>query len=853
MQSCQACGAHVSPGQRFCNQCGFPFMKEVQTATTIDLPRRVRISPANVDEGRFLPGTVLAQRYRIVNLLGRGGMGEVYRANDLLLGHSVALKFLIPAATASESALNRFRSEVRIARQVSHPNVCRVYDIGEVDGLTYLTMEYIDGEDLASLLRRIGKIPHEKALEIARKLCAGLAAAHQQGIVHRDLKPSNIMLDRKGQVRITDFGLANLASQVTDIRSGTPEYMAPEQRAGTEVTTKSDIYALGAVLYELFTGQRPSRESTSVELDAAVEYVLLRCLEDDPRRRPASALSVLAALPGGDALSAALTAGEIPSPDAVANAGAVEGLRIPVAVACLAALIISITAFYFVQQRRTIVNQIPMENSPEILAAQARHIATSLGYAERPVDRAFGWEYDMDCLQYLAAEKDDSARKSRIKANRPSPLYFWYRESPHYLYNPAGYMVTRSQPHPFDPGMLELLLDSEGRLIEFNAQPPAESAGQADARAPDWGRMFALAALDSARFVPAQPLLTPQISSDIRAAWVGPSNEVLLSPLRIEAAAYKGRPVFFRIVGPWSRPVQRVSLSIGELAVHVLLLFVIVLPIGAGLLAWRNTRVGSGDRRGSFRLALFAFTLVFIRDVAWQHHIPTLSEVSLLFFALRDALVAGAIFWVLYMAFEPYVRRRSPATVISWNRLLVGRFRDRLVGADLLVGLLFGAVAQCVVHPFYSPFVAPLAPKLMTTAGTWVSLWSHNVVLALGGALSCVFLLVVMLLIFRLRWLAVLASAGLIAVGLALPGGTISGVVLCGFIFCCLIRFGLLSTVALLYVTNIGVAFPPPANLSAWYSGAALLAAASILVLAVYAFHTTLAGRLLCQHKLSPS
>ena len=142
-------------------------MKEVQTATTIDLPRRVRISPANVDEGRFLPGTVLAQRYRIVNLLGRGGMGEVYRANDLLLGHSVALKFLIPAATASESALNRFRSEVRIARQVSHPNVCRVYDIGEVDGLTYLTMEYIDGEDLASLLRRIGKIPHEKALEIA--------------------------------------------------------------------------------------------------------------------------------------------------------------------------------------------------------------------------------------------------------------------------------------------------------------------------------------------------------------------------------------------------------------------------------------------------------------------------------------------------------------------------------------------------------------------------------------------------------------------------------------------------------------------------------------------------------------
>jgi serine/threonine protein kinase len=196
------------------------------------------------NEGRFVPGTLLAQRYRIISLLGRGGMGEVYRANDLLLGQQVSLKFLLPATTASEAALSRFRGEVRIARRVSHPNVCRVYDIGVVDGLTYLTMEYVDGEDLASLLRRIGKLPQEKALEIARKLCAGLAAAHDQGVVHRDLKPRNIMLDGKGQVRITDFGLASLAEDVRDIRSGTPVYMAPEQRAGKEVTAKSDIYAL---------------------------------------------------------------------------------------------------------------------------------------------------------------------------------------------------------------------------------------------------------------------------------------------------------------------------------------------------------------------------------------------------------------------------------------------------------------------------------------------------------------------------------------------------------------------------------------------------------------------------------
>jgi len=180
-------------------------------------------------------GTLLARRYRIVSLLGRGGMGEVYRANDLLLAQAVALKFLPAQWTSDEPTLARFRNEVRIARQISHPNVCRVYDIGEAEGATYLSMEYVDGEDLASLLRRIRRLPRDKALEIARQLCAGLAAAHDKGVVHRDLKPGNIMLDGQGQLRITDFGLAGVASEVKDIRSGTPAYTAPEQRSGKKI------------------------------------------------------------------------------------------------------------------------------------------------------------------------------------------------------------------------------------------------------------------------------------------------------------------------------------------------------------------------------------------------------------------------------------------------------------------------------------------------------------------------------------------------------------------------------------------------------------------------------------------
>ena len=193
-------------------------------------------------------------------------MGEVYRAEDLRLGQSVALKFLPPAVAEDPQRLAQFHHEVRIARQVSHRNVCRVYDIGEDHGRVFLTMELIDGEDLAGLLKRIGRFPEERATEIARQICAGLAAAHDCGVLHRDLKPANIMLDADGRVRITDFGLAGLAGTFTDIRSGTPAYMAPEQLAGKDVTERSDLFSLGLVLFEIYTGKRAFDATTIAEL-----------------------------------------------------------------------------------------------------------------------------------------------------------------------------------------------------------------------------------------------------------------------------------------------------------------------------------------------------------------------------------------------------------------------------------------------------------------------------------------------------------------------------------------------------------------------------------------------------------
>jgi serine/threonine protein kinase len=281
--------AHQQPTGRF-----MPTL--VQEAAKI-VAREGSIAPG---DSRFIPGTVLAGRYRLVGPLGKGGMGEVYRADDLKLSQVVALKFLPVSLEKDRAMLERFHREVRIARQISHPNICRVYDIGEVDGQHFLSMEYVDGEDLASLLRRIGRLPSDKAVEIAGQLCAGLAAAHEQGVLHRDLKPANVMIDGRGKARIMDFGLAGLADEFEgqEVRAGTPAYMAPEQLAGREVTERSDIYSLGLVLYEIFTGKKafeassleelirqhesstpPSISDYVKEIDPLVERVILRCLE----------------------------------------------------------------------------------------------------------------------------------------------------------------------------------------------------------------------------------------------------------------------------------------------------------------------------------------------------------------------------------------------------------------------------------------------------------------------------------------------------------------------------------------------------------------------------------------------
>jgi serine/threonine-protein kinase len=289
--------------------------------TPNSLPEELRkLQPAHDPAARFVPGTLLNERYRIVALLGRGGMGEVYRADDLKLGQPVALKFLPEMLARDAEARAHFYAEVRLGRQVSHPNVCRLYDLVEIEGHHCLSMEYVDGEDLATLLRRIGHLPADKAVGFARDVLAGLAAAHDKGVIHRDLKPANIMLDGKGRACITDFGIAMLAGDARAGFAGTPLYMAPEQLDGAPASVHSDLYAFGLVLYEALTGRRafagesmdalkaqrthdepPRLPDTVRDVAPVVEDIVRRCLAPNPQQRPSSAAAVLSILSGLDA------------------------------------------------------------------------------------------------------------------------------------------------------------------------------------------------------------------------------------------------------------------------------------------------------------------------------------------------------------------------------------------------------------------------------------------------------------------------------------------------------------------------------------------------------------------------
>jgi len=843
--------------------------------------------------GRFLPGAILDDRYRIVGLLGKGGMGEVYRADDLKLGQAVALKFLPESLEGDEGRLSRFLNEVRTARQVSHSNVCRVYDVGEIDGHHYLSMEYVDGEDLASLLRRIDRLPKDKAIQIARQLAAGLATAHDAGVLHRDLKPANIMIDGRGRAKITDFGLAGLAGEFhgDEVRAGTPAYMAPEQLDGSEVTVKSDIYALGLVLYELFTGKPPFRATSEVELrrmqtdtaptspssfvegfDPAVERLILRCLDPDPSRRPPSALAVAAALPGGDPLAAAVAAGETPSPEMVAEAGAAEGLRPGPATALLAGFLVLLGVFLVLGEQVLPLRAIPLPKPPQVLEEKAREILTSLNYDNQPFDSLSAFVPKNDYIREVLQRKGEAGLEP-LRAPQPAAMRFFYRQSPFPLTGNYGTIGNwMEQPANNRPGMVIVGLDTTGRLVFLDGVPADRDPIGGPAGDLDWTPLFAAAGFDRAKFKQVEPEWTPSSYADLRAAWEGVYPDAPDVPIRIEAASYRGKPVAFRIVEPWTRAAVEPpdpATAWDRVVDWIRPLWFLAVISGAAYIALRNLRLGRGDHKTALRLAIFVGT-VRLLWLFGAHHALAGTELELLIGHLAWSIYRVGLVYMFYLALEPYMRRLWPKMLTSWVRLVDGRFRDPRVGRDLLIGSLAGVL---------TPVLILLARLLDQSPGSGVAaagwnIWATEPLRGLGHAVTAIFgihastyidlfMPVMMFLILRLLLRRTWAAIGVMSLlmlfmfnpapGMPSPGFLVAISLGLTIFWVTFLRLGFLSLVVYFSLTDFLLTLPFTLDFSSWHSGPTILYLLLMVGLAAYGYWTSLAGRPLLRAQLAES
>jgi eukaryotic-like serine/threonine-protein kinase len=570
-------------------------------------------------------------------------------------------------------------------------------------------------------------------------------------------------------------------------------------------------------------------------------------------------------LPGGDPLAAALAAGETPSPEMVAAAGATEGIKPGLGLALIAIVLVGLVAHMFLGDRYRIQNLTPLNKPSEALLVRSQEIIQQLGFSGTPADSAYGFSTDYDYLNYIQQHDKSQSRWQRLSSDRPPTIFFWYRQSPRDIesdnfFNSVGAgTVTLWEPPSDITGMISVSLDSQGRLRFFKRIPPEHDPPSAASPPPDWSPLFAAAGLDPSTFTATAPEWADLLYSDTRAAWTHEITTPIRATERVEAAAYRGRPVYFRVLYPWADPWRdRVLHSSGhqKFANIVGVAVFAALLLGSILIVKRNVKQKRGDVAGSWRLANFLFFVFLAMWALHAHHLASMGEFGTVVLALAWAFLISTFARQLYFGLEPFVRRRDPHTLIGWARLISGKIRDPLVGRDILIGTAYGVLlgafesADNILLPLFggSPPQpgTPSMESLMGVRPTLGSIFAYTWVYVLFS-LGVFFLLFLVRLVVKKDWIAAIVIVFLGAI--TNTGGDyfwvtfLAAAIIWLSIYLVLRRFGLLALVVGLVVQNTLVTLPMTTHLGRWYASGAIVGMVTVVSVSLFAVYHALAGQ----------
>jgi hypothetical protein len=499
------------------------------------------------------------------------------------------------------------------------------------------------------------------------------------------------------------------------------------------------------------------------------------------------------------------------------------------------------------------------EYTADVLAQKARDAARQLVAPERPADEAYGFQWNESLVKFVMSNDKPRPDWTKVYTQRPSPLGFWYRQSKDVLTGFAFHtdlltpgIVDSGDPPAIVSGMTSIELDHQGHLIFFETIPPQRQDAPTHPAPVDWAPLFVLAGLDIAQLKPVDPLWNWLAGPDTRAAWTGtwPASG---RPLRVEAAALGGRPVAFMVSGPWQKPWREPEPSESRQTLTVILLFALAFGVlgGAGWLARRNLREERGDRAGAARLAACMTTVLLAVWLCQVHLVASLGLLAMFLVAICTSVFYGVLVWTVYVALEPYVRKRWPQVLVSWTSILSGRIRDGVVGRDVLVGVALGVAWVLMLRGVdlltdaraFANF--PGATELLTGLRSTLGIVLQGVPYAMRNVLFNFFMLFMLRVLLRNEWAAAAAFALLWAAlgGLSTADHPWSGALISLLYFgtgaFAVLRFGLLPYAVAIFISELLLKLPATVDTSAWYFGNMLLLVLVAVALAGWGLYTS--------------